>query len=143
MPNIFHQSVEDILKAATPEQKILWNDIFLRFGERIAISQFYFCGALVGSELATYVARKMYLALSFSAATVNRGTAVANAASITTYDESNAINFYLHHNSAVWDATAAALRYSGINPKCNNLLFSRVAFSSLELVQFIGYRITY
>lgn len=141
MPNIFHQSVEDILKAATPEQKILWNHVFLRFGERVSVSQYYYSGMLTGSELATYVARKMYLGcqVMFSSnSTAGTGFQL--------FDENNvANNWILVGGYAYWDATAAALRTLNGSKTEHNLLFSRATIISglAQHIQFIGYRLIY
>ena len=58
----YHQTPEDIIKSASPEQRLLWNFIFLNFGVNISISQFFYIGGIAGSELTTYNANKLYLA---------------------------------------------------------------------------------
>lgn len=142
MPNIFHQSVEDILRAATPEQKIVWNDIFLRFGERCAISQLSICGAIAGLEIGTYVARKIYLPYNLTLF----GTSAAGVATpfTTLYDESNAVKYVANNNLPAWDVTAAAMRYVSNTINVPLIYFSRITFGGgSTYVNFIGYRIIY
>jgi len=143
MPNIFHQSVEDILKAATPEQRILWNDVFLRFGERCSISQYVYFGSIAGAvELTTYVARKIFLAYEFSAGYTN-SLALTPGGIITLHNEVGGAYFYGGENSAVWDATAATLRYTINKLELKNKYFSRFTTSQYNTCTFIGYRIVY
>lgn len=139
MPNIFHQSIEDILKAATPEQKIIWNDIFLRFGERCAVSQFQYTGP--GGELLTYVARKIYFAITIIN---NNSSPGAGFSGLSFYDENNILNFNANFMNVYWDATAAAVRHLAVPMKYENFLFSRLALNgTVTQIRFIGYRITY
>lgn len=144
MPNIFHQSVEDILKAATPEQKILWNYVFLQFGERIAVSQYFFTGNVVGAELSTYVARKIYLCYQLDW-TVASTAAIAIPQILTFYDENNILFDLMRVGLPYWDATAAALRFTYDHSITkSSFYFSRLAGTApSERIKFIGYRITY
>lgn len=137
MPNIFHQSIEDILKAATPQQRLLWNHIFLRFGDRVAISQFTFIGAVAGTEILAYVARKLYLAYDVvhSSASVTAGATDL----VIYYDENNAASSYYSNNRVIWDATAAAPSYIKGNIIVNNTYFSRIVANNYAFIKFIGY----
>lgn len=139
MSQIYHQSVEDILKAATPEQRLLWNYVFLRWGERIAISQFHYYGAPGGVELATYSANKIYFAYQINISAYS--TLGANAPQLILYNEANAAKFYLEKNVVMWDATAAAARFTAQSNTINNILFSRWAAITMPFAEFIGYRI--
>lgn len=141
MSQIFHQSVEDILRAATPEQKIVWNDLFLRYGQNASISQYYFRGAAAGTELATYVARKMYFGISLTADYTN-GIWGAPAV-LQLYNEANANIFNAVSNVPVYDVTAAVMRWYGNTVLIKNVVFSRLALVSYTNVIFIGYRIIY
>lgn len=136
----FHQSVEDILKTATPEQRLMWNNIFLRYGERASLSQYVYTGLITGSELGTYVARKMYFAYSLLMSYQS-----ANAAQqfLRLYSESNAEMINLSSSVPVWDVTAAAIKYQSPSYKYDNLLFSRIFAQGADYCIFIGYRITY
>lgn len=141
MPNIFHQSVEDILKAATPEQKILWNDVFTRFGDRCAVSQLVVRG--VPGELGTYVARKVYLAYQLTGTPNVAALGGAGFNRIELMDEANNLQNNLITMSVYWDNTAAAFRNVPSTIGVNNLIFSRLVLSGYQHVIFIGYRITY
>jgi len=140
MPNIFHQSVEDVLKTASPEQRLMWNFLFLRFGERIAISQFVFSGVVVGSELQTYVARKLYFAYQIR---IGGYGASAAACNVSLYDELNVLKDIIITANYYWDATAAAMRQGQTSAQFNNLWFSRTAVAGSGYLDFIGYRIIY
>lgn len=142
MPNIFHQSVEDILKAATPEQKIIWNDIFLRYGERISVSQLYIKGNL--GELNQYVARRMYLAYQLTMTDRVTGGFSASFARVEFYDEDNVMQNMAANLTMYWDATAAAVRVASNILTIQNALFSRiVGGTGYTGCYFIGYRIIY
>lgn len=140
MPNIFHQSVEDIFKAATPEQKILWNYIFLRWGERIAISQVYFTGVFAGTEFSVYAANKLYVALQMEV-TYGSVNGTPAGTGINVYNEANALFYNVFNNSSYWDVTAAAQRNSALTVYNKNIYFSRLSLSSGTYLKFIGYRI--
>lgn len=139
MPNIFHQSVEDILKAATPEQRLLWNYVFLRFGERVPISQYFYAGNSSGAELSIYSANKMYVAYSLLISSATDYLSVSIQPAII-WNELNAEIHRLSCAQPIWDATAAAARYVHNTFQVNNILFSRLA-GGLQ-VRFIGYRIS-
>lgn len=135
----FHQTPEEIINHATAEQRILWNHIFLRFGENVAIQQLYFLGPSAGIEFATYSANKMYLALSLAISGVSPASATLGEAAI--YNEANVLSFIICENMPVWDTTAAALKYSQNAVHFGNILFSRITVSSLR-IKFIGYRLS-
>lgn len=137
MPNIFHQTIEDILRAATPEQKLIWNYLFLRFGERISISQFVYTGLIAGSELTNYSATKIYLGYEIIWNGFN--TAQTSMPQSVLYDNNNVIFLEISEGAAAWDATAAVMRYSAPSIKFKNLWFSRITGTSR--IHFIGYRI--
>lgn len=139
MPNIFHQSVEDILKAATPEQRLLWNYVFLQYGERASISQLFYIGSGLSAPYYAFTARRMFLAYELMISG-NGVIQVAPTAPIL-YNEAGLANFQIQNNSVVWDATAAALRYYANDMIHNNLLFSRCTGGAWH--KFIGYMINY
>ena len=139
MPNIFHQSIEDILKAATPEQKLLWNYIFLRFGERVPITQLYYAGAL--GEFSLYNANKLYVAYSLDLQ--SNGASVAGFPNVVLFNELNAVHASISNIAAYWDATAAAVRFGGNNISLSNYWFSRILINGgYSTIRFIGYRIS-
>lgn len=136
----YHQTIEDILKAATPEQKILWNFMFLQFGERLAASQLYYCGAIAGSEFVTFVARKLYLYYQIE---VN-GLAGSATPGISLFNEINVQVHAIAAFSSYWDVAAAAPRASGMSLPSYNGYFSRIAIlGGSTQFKIIGYRITY
>ena len=136
----YHQTPEDIIKAATPEQRILWNSIFLKYGDKIALQQLYFCGAIAGTEFLTYSANKMYMAMSVESSFVTSQVAITYCFN-EFYNEANAV-FYTEVNVApAWDTTAAIMKFSNNNAKTTNILFSRIALTSYTRMKFIGYRL--
>lgn len=140
MPQIYHQSVEEILRAATPEQKIMWNYLFLRFGERCAISQYYYAGAIAGHEMLTFTARKLFVCYQLS---TEGGNGSVNGPVIQTYDENNAASMQIAGSNPYWDATAAAVRYNTATSTLNNIYFSRIVNIGFNRILFIGYRLIY
>lgn len=124
MSNNFHQSVEEIVKAASPEQKILWNDIFLRFGQHIAVRQFVFYGDAVGTRLFTYDARTLYFLYEFNCYYESGVAATFNY--VVMYDELNAAEFYLVTSMPY---ALAAVNYMPVDRVINNVTFSRIARS--------------
>lgn len=136
-----HQTPEEIIKAATPAQKILWNYIFLNFGERIGITQLYYQGAIAGSEFLTYTLGKHYLALNvfFSGA----GAASGANNLISLYDRANAINGYINNQTSLFDPVAAANEYGQFSYMTEALHFSRLIINNWTYIRFIGYKISY
>lgn len=140
IPNT-HQSIDEIIRAASPAEKVLWQQVLLICGERAAVRQLYYCGAIVGSEFLTYSANKLYLCLNVEYS-YSVGTSVANGGLITYYDELNAIEFYGHKNNPIWDATAAGQKHTSINFETHNIYFGRIGASIFSHIKFIGYRLT-
>jgi hypothetical protein len=135
----FHQSVEEILKTATPEQRLIWNYIFLRWGERVPISQFVYMGTVAGAgELLVYSARKLYFAYQLETA---QDATSASGFFMRLYDENNAVFFTVRNMFPYWDATAAGLKYVNGNCTSYNNYFSRLEFNAVDRVKFIGYRL--
>lgn len=132
-----HQTPEQILSAASPEQKIIWNDIYLKFGERVSASQMHVMAAL-GGDISVYSANKLYLAYEFEATGPFVG--VGNPI-ITFWDENNATQFYLTGGIVYWDVTAAGVRYTSTNDKIKNILFSRITASGYTHYKLTGYRL--
>lgn len=138
---ITHQTPEDILKAATPAQKIIWNEIFLQFGKMTAITQNYYCGTFAGSEYATYSANKMYFALMLKFHSV--GAAVATTGSAALYNRANVAMFNLGNNAAAYNTVGAAYGYVANFISDENVLFSRITIETYFRITFIGYRLNF
>lgn len=141
IPNI-HQSVDEIIKAASQPEKILWQQARLITGEYGAIQQLYFCGSFAGTEFLTYSANKLYLAIELEIS--GSSSQIATTPLATLYNTANAVEHYLSNMGVYWDATAAALRMTPFVVKTNNVLFSRLAITgSYITLKFIGYKIAY
>jgi hypothetical protein len=134
----FHQTPEEIIKNATAEQRILWNYVFMQFGDKVGISQFYYNSLNIG-ELGVYDARKMYLALKLCVGHLG-GNIGGGPRAIDLYDETNTANQYLCASDSYWDVTGAQVRTFNIVIEWRTLLFSRFV-STGNAFQFIGYRL--
>jgi hypothetical protein len=127
------------LRAASPEQKIIWNNIFLRWGENVAISQLFYQGVLGGREFNLYFANKMYFALDVCAS--NHGVPTNTRANLTFYDETNTESFVARDTDIEY-AILPEWYYSGNILYLKNFLFSRAVPGEYGYFRFIGYRLT-
>ena len=139
IPNI-HQSIDEIIKAANPTQKLLWQQVRLIVGENSAVQQFSYMGAIAGSEFLTYSANKLYLALELW---MGHGNISVNQFVHTLYDQTNTVSYIDSACMPYYDGTAAAVRYMPISSKLDNVWFSRVATTGLySYMKFLGYKLT-
>ncbi len=136
-----HQTPEEIIKSASPEQKIMWNNLFLRYGERLSLSPLYYIGIHAGSEFITYKVGTMYVAYSL----VPSGTGAAGVTPtlVTLYDESNNVSNYINGQNALFDQTANVNEYAARYTNAENIVFSRAVVQNYTAIKFIGYRLTY
>lgn len=135
----FHQTTEDIIKNATAEQRILWNSIFLKFGDKIGVSQFEYCGAVAGGEFLIYNQNKLYFALELAFGPHFEAN-TAPAANL--YDSNNVIMFGLTNAMEFWNATTVARVSNSLLVQSTNLIFSRVVVFVYTQIKFIGYRLS-
>lgn len=87
------QSITDIVHSMNAEQRVLWNDILLRFGERITVVPFYFSSqatAIGTTQYGTFAARRIFFYLSLD---IGTRADEMNQGYISIYNESNAICF--------------------------------------------------
>lgn len=140
IPNI-HQSIDEIIRAASPAEKIIWQQIRLITGENAGIRQFYYCGAIAGNEIITYSANRLFFIHELDlGGDFNLRTSVPR---VRVYNELNAINFIINDNSSIWNATSAAANYVSNTVKLKNILLSRIDTSIYDYIKIIGYRIAY
>lgn len=137
----FHQTPEEIINSATAEQRILWNYIFLHFGEKIGLQQFYYSGAIPASEFLIYSATKMYLGLYLIFGSHGVAQTGVNG-TIEFFDQANATQGLRGNNYPVWETTAAVLKYSAGAFIISNMLFSRLVATMYGSMTFIGYRLS-
>lgn len=140
IPNI-HQSIDEIIKVSSPEQKILWQHVRLLTGENAAVRQLFYYGPLAGSEFATYDANKLYLACVLGASRLALTWATAIAA-LQIFDENNIARFMLSNNSSLWNSTTAAPNNVANSIEANNIYFGRLDVFVYTHIRFIGYRLT-
>jgi hypothetical protein len=137
----FHQTPEEIIKNASPKDRILWNSIFLQYGDRIALSQLYFCGNPAGGEFMNYFNNKLYFALKFRAG--SNGNASITTAKIDFYNDVDAVQLTIAKNSAVWDTTAANIKFTANYIDIESQIFSRLVMTNYAFINFIGYRLNF
>jgi len=139
IPNI-HQSINEIIESASPEQRVLWQQIRLMTGEQSAVRQYSYQGLIAGSELIVYSANKIYLALELCASsTVGFGS----IGSLLLSGAGDANMFYLRNNNSVWNTTAAGIQVIPNDIVAKNLWFNRIkTATNYEYVKFIGYKLT-
>lgn len=140
IPNVF-QSIDKVIEAADPRQKILWSEIRLLTGQAAAVRTLLYVGASAGSEFLTYSANKLYLALSISMAGYQSAAATFNYMQF--YDPANAFFYNTANQALVWNTTAAAVWYVANENMVDNIYFSRIVVSGYANIKFIGYRIAY
>jgi hypothetical protein len=135
----FHQSPEEIIKNSDAEQRILWNMIFLRWGDKIGIQQLFFQGAIAASEFLVYSANRLYLCYSMEiGCTV---TAAAANTFLQFFNQANASFLNMGNLSLAWDTTAAGFKTVGNNYNLKNFYFSRFTAVTYTQIRFIGYRL--
>ena len=140
IPNI-HQSIEEIIKNASPEQKILWQQVRLISGENAAVQQFYFEGTNLNAPFNTYVAGQIWLALKVEYSYNTFSSGIFN---VVFFDQDNVQTFAATNNSMAWNTTAAAFNFFANTIKRKNVFFGRAAASlSPCYTSFIGYKIVY
>jgi len=135
----YHQTPEEIIRSATPAQRIIWNDIFLRFGERVSIQQYQFYGAY--TEFIVYSARKMYFGILVrNLCQAGVGSSVVIAGTNQYYDETNNIIGNFTNEVEYYNTTAAAARWRYNTVTVENILFSRIV-SDYAYIHFVGYKL--
>lgn len=135
----------EIYKSATPEQKIIWNNLFFKFGDNLSIIQFNYTGSHQLSPFWTFLARQYWYALQLSfGATV--GAAVTTAGGVTQFnDENNTPLFYADFSIPSFNTSSASQNYSNVFWTIKNIHFANCWQPSVRhpWVNFIGYRLTY
>jgi len=122
------------------EQQIAWNWFRTNFAPLITVDELYYQGTNVGSEFLVYNANKLYFALKLSTTYNNAST--VNFGYTELYNELNALILRLTKAVVYWDVTAAGPKYYPSIAELNNCWFSRLLFSGVVYMQFVGFRIT-
>lgn len=141
MKTVTHQTPEEIIKSASPAQKILWNYIFRLCGERAGITQLHYKGVIAGTEFLNYDAHKIYLALDLIL-TTNNGVLITRPY-FQLMDENNVGALFLTDNSGAWDTTAASFKFYQSSFNINNVYFSRGINQQFLYMSFTGYKISF
>jgi len=132
-----YQTIDAIMEAATPEQLIIWNYLFLKFGDNIAVQQYYWKGT--GGDPMTYALGKMFFAYEFYASALSG--VQASQGIVTFVDEGNVTEFIASDLAPWWNSTA-------VNNFLKHIYLKNLAFASFSAAQyttfmFWGYRIIY
>jgi len=141
MKPIYHQGIEEIFSAASPEQKILWREMFLKFGENISVRPFFWQGldSSANNEFGTYKARMIYLVYEIEIA---HRTSNSFPVNFVTYDENNAGFFQVTPNyTAFYNGTTAQPVYGWSSAVVKNTYFSRYLLAAQHYIRLIGFRI--
>lgn len=141
IPNIY-QSVDEIIKNSSAEQRVIWQQIRLITGENASVQQFYYCGPIAGTEFLTYSVNKLYFAFNckFGYSSVNLG---ASGGNINIFNEANVASMYLQNTFAIWNATGAAPNFGYNLIDVNNIYFSRILQSQYTYMSFTGVKFSY
>lgn len=142
MDQITTYNIPELIAVSSPAQKILWSEIRLLTGERAAIQQLYYLGATAGSRFLTVNARVLYFAYELEF-TKNTFAATTTAAGVNIFNAAGATILMPSQPFPVWDATAAALKYTSNALKHENLVFWGILPNSIDYMKFIGFVIRY
>ena len=140
----YQQSIEDIYKSASPEQKIQWQAIRLITGEKAAVRQLSWSSLYGGPNpgLTTFIANRLFFALQidFGAQQVSH---VSNGL-IYFADATNNWNFFAQNSSTVFNTATGQANYTANYMSLKNLIFWRYFVGAhYSWVNFIGYVIVY
>jgi hypothetical protein len=137
----YHQTPEEIIKNASAAQRLLWNAIFLNFGERVGLSQYVYAGPIAGSDLNIFDARKVFVGLEMTFTATTPQNAAANMLKLT--DQANTDFKWFTNINPFWNTTAAALQFCHNMITVQNHYFWRVnPAGSYDVMTFIGYKLS-
>lgn len=139
MANMALNIEQMIGQKVTPEQQTIWNYL-ATLGTITRIDIIGFTANAMPAEFGTYAANKMYFGYKLITGNL---TGIGPIPSVIVYNELNVAAYYLAKHLVYWDATAAAARHEAITAIWNNIIGSRFQNNGINLLQFIGYRITY
>lgn len=144
IPNI-HQSIDEIIKNANSEEKIIWQQIRLITGENAAIRQLIYQGGTAGSEFTAAASNnRMYLANRLRVGDLNAGAASSSAGFCQLNNQAGNAIFMLTNNQPLWQVTAAAIYYSRNTIDISSAYFWNLTIpANYTYLYFNGYRITY
>jgi hypothetical protein len=136
----YHQSIDEIIKAASPEQRIIWNALFLKFGENISVSQFYYTGGY-NPIFTVYDARRLYF-FYYVRQSLLAGAGIDQALALTNnyYDENNNGFDGPVNDIAYYNTTAAAVRYRYNHIEVKNVIFSRIV-TDYTYIHCVGFKL--
>jgi len=135
--NFKNLNLQDLLSDASPEQMIIWNDIFLRFGDNIAIQQYVTRGT-APTEMTAYQLGRVFFGYDVI---FGANTGIFGAQPIVTLnDEANNNSMILTNTTSFFNV---ANQWSANHIQVKNILFSKFTQSNYQYVFFSGFRIIY
>lgn len=132
----------ELYKCATPETKLIFDHLYLKFGDSLSISRFCYTGVINSTFWLTFTARRLFLALYVS---FGHGGAVLNTSSpqVSFYDETDTIFYQSNQSNIMMNDTLQLVRYNGMNIYERNIYFSRILKTHYDYINFIGYEIRF
>lgn len=143
IPNI-NQSIDEIIKNASPAAKVIWQQIRLATGENASVRQYYVGMALPGSEFTVAGnPRRVYLA---NYLILNHNNAVPSNTDFFFTVTGLFGATHLKNVSLGWDTTAAVMKWLP-----NTIILKDIEFTAITsgvggvtpTILFNGYKITY
>lgn len=135
-----NQNIDDIIKAATTEQKILWQQVLLICGGNCAIRPLHYTGP-TGAEFDTYINTKLYLVYSLEYSHSNPSGAAAGI--VYYYNQANVVHGYGFNNYPFFNSGTLTANATSNNIKTKNTWFSRQQCFGYNFMIFTGFRIIY
>lgn len=132
-------SISEIMRSATAEQKIVWNDLYSKFGERLAVVPLYYSGVTESAPFYNLIARRIYFAYS-----IQTGAAeTKNALVPVIFDDENGNSVMYAYNRAI----AVSPQYNANALLIENIYFARCQITNgtplFHFIKFVGFAINY
>jgi hypothetical protein len=136
----------EIFQSASPAQKILWNFISLRFGNKISVSQFYFCGREnLLNEINLFQTHRIFVCYQLNGNWEHNSLSNTDLRYVGVYNENNIMNYKMTNGVIIYNTTIPALQSLGTWIHHENFYFSRLQSDVQGNVwyKFIGFRVSY
>jgi hypothetical protein len=132
-------STQDILLNSNPDQRILWNEIYLQFGDTISIRPHFYSGPIGGSEFLSFLSNKIYLAYKLDVSYY--GAALNSPGYIEFRDSADVVQFRYQNLNMSWNLTTSLMQFLPNSLLLENLIFGRILATSYTYIKFVGFRI--
>ncbi len=134
----------EIFKSASPEQKILWNDVNFRFPQNAAITQTYQKGQnSAWHQINFYIARTIWVIYQIRFSIFTNGVQ-SLPVWIGIYDENNTLCEKITSSNLVWNTTGSTINYYFNTITINNFWCGRIVVTDGTLYSsYIGYKLQF